>query len=128
MRHLTIAQVLDLHRRLLEQSGGIAGLRDRAGLESAVAQPWMTFGGADLYPTLAAKAGALCHALVQNHPFNDGNKRVGHAAMETMLVMNGFELDAGVDEQEATILAVASGQMNRPVLIAWVAQHLIPRR
>lgn len=79
MRYLTIAQVLELHRRVLEQSGGIAGLRDRAGLESAVAQPWMTFGGADLYPTLAAKAGAMCHALVQNHPFNDGNKRVGHA-------------------------------------------------
>ena len=64
----------------------------------------MSFGGAELYPTLAEKAAALCFSLVMNHPFVDGNKRIGHAAMETFLVMNGFEMNADVDDSESTIL------------------------
>ena len=63
-------------------------------LESAVAQPRQTFGGADLYPSLAAKAAALAHALDLGHPFVDGNKRIGHAAMEVFLMLNYFEIEA----------------------------------
>ena len=85
MRYLT----LELHRRLLAATGGASGIRDFGALESAVAQPKATFGGSDLYPTLPEKAAALCLALVQGHPFVDGNKRVGHGAMETFLVLNG---------------------------------------
>lgn len=80
MRYLTLAEVVDLHRRLLQATGGAPGIRDLGALESAVAQPKATFGGADLYPTLVEKAAALCVALVVGHPFVDGNKRVGHAA------------------------------------------------
>lgn len=69
-------------------------------LESATAQPRMTFGGEDLYPDFPAKAAALAFSLINNHPLVDGNKRIGHAALETLLVLNGFELDAGVDEAE----------------------------
>jgi death-on-curing protein len=69
-------------------------------LESATAQPRKTFGGEDLYPDLPAKAAALAFSLINNHPLVDGNKRIGHAALETLLVLNGFELDAGVDEAE----------------------------
>jgi death on curing protein len=85
----------------------------------------MTFGGSDLYPDLEAKAAALCYSLINNHPFVDGNKRAGHAAMETFLVLNGREIDAPVDEQERTMLAVASGNLNREGLVHWLRQHVV---
>lgn len=94
-------------------------------MESAVAQPQMTFGGDELYPTVATKAAALGHALISNHPFVDGNKRIGHAAMEVMLIFNGFEIASDVDEQERTILAVAAGELNREALASWLAGHLV---
>lgn len=124
MRYLTTEQVMDLHRLVIAQSGGSGGIRDLNALESAVAQPAMTFGGADLYPTVAAKAGAFAHSLIQNHPFIDGNKRIAHAAMEVFLVINGFEIDASIDDQEAAFIGVASGELSRAELTDWIAQHL----
>lgn len=127
MRHLSLAEVLFLHRWLIEQTGGSVGVRDLAALESAVAQPRMTFGGAELYAALVEKAAALCFSLVQNHPFVDGSKRVGHAAMETFLVLNGHELKASVDEAERVILRVASGTMSRAELAAWLKERVEPK-
>ena len=124
MRYLTLVEVLDLHRRIIETTGGVLGVRDLPGIESAVAQPQMTFAGKELYPTIEAKATALCFSLVMNHPFKDGNKRVGHASMETFLVMNGFEIVAAVEDAEKTILALAMGDLSREVLFAWVASHV----
>jgi len=126
MRFLTVEGVLELHRRVVEQSGGARGVRDRGALESSVAQPRMAFGGEDLYPDLAAKAAALGFLLVGNHPFVDGNKRIGHAAMETFLVLNGAELAADVDDQERTILSLAAGTLSRDEFTAWVAGHVVP--
>ena len=119
--------MLELHLLVVAQAGGADGLRDLGGLESAVAQPRATFGGADLYPTLAAKAAALGHALALNHAFVDGNKRVAHAALETFLVLNGYELAATVEDAEHTMLALASGELSREQLTTWVGQHLRPR-
>jgi death-on-curing protein len=124
MRHLSLAEVLELHRMVIEQAGGSLGLRDLGALESAVAQPRMTFGGNDLYPSLIDKAAALCFSLVKDHPFVDGNKRVGHAAMETLLVLNGFEIDAPTDEQEQLVLASAAGQLSREDLVQWLESHV----
>lgn len=125
-RYLTLAEVVDLHRRLLGATGGAPGIRDLGALDSAVAQPKTTFGGVDLYPSLAEKAGALGFSLVQNHAFVDGNKRVAHAAMETFLVLNGSEIHAGVDEQERLMLALAAGRIDRAELTDWLRQHLKP--
>ncbi len=116
MRYLKLNEVLDVQRRILEQSGGLAGIRDFGALESALAQPKMTFGGEDLYPTLVDKAVALGYSLINNHPFVDGNKRIGHAAMEIFLFLNGFEIEASLDEQEPIILGVASGSVKREAL------------
>jgi death-on-curing protein len=124
VRYLTLSEVLRLHERVVKQSGGSIGLRDRGGLESCVAQPHQSFGGEELYPTLADKAAALGFFLVANHPFIDGNKRIGHASMEVMLLLNGFELDADVDEQERVILAVAAGTMEREEFTRWVATKI----
>ncbi len=127
MRYPTLDEVLELHRLTLEQAGGMAGVRDLGMLESAIAQPYMTFDGEDLYPLIADKASALAFSLVKNHPFVDGNKRVGHAAMETFLVLNGHEIRADVDEQERVILGVAAGRLSREAFTAWVHGHLVKR-
>lgn len=120
MRHLSVAEVLTLHRLIMEQAGTTALLRDLGALESAVAQPRHSFAGEDLYPTLAAKAGALGFSLIQNHPFLDGNKRVGHAAIVAFLRINGQRLATSVDEAERTILGVASGELSREELVQWI--------
>jgi death on curing protein len=96
------------------------------GLESALAQPRMSFGGEELYPTLADKGAALAFTLIQNHPFVDGNKRIGHAALEAFLLLNGYELDAPVDNQEQVILEVAAGRMRRDIFAVWVEEHITP--
>jgi len=126
MRYLALAEVVELHRRLLEATGGAPGIRDLGALESAIAQPKATFGGVDLYPTLVEKAAVLGLALVQDHPFVDGNKRVGHAAMETFLVLNGAEVDAQVGDQERVMLDLAAGRIDRSQLTDWLRQHLRP--
>ena len=126
MRYVTLPEAVELHRRLLQATGGAPGIRDLGALESAVSQPRATFGGVDLYPTLVEKAAALCFSLIQNHPFLDGNKRVGHAAMETFLVLNGAEVDARVDDQEGVILDLAAGRIDRIQLVDWLRQHLKP--
>ncbi len=126
MRCLTVEEILELHRRVLAASGGSSGVRDLGAVESAAAQPRMSFGGQDLYLGLAEKAAALGFSLVCNPPFVDGNKRIGHAAMETFLVLNGWELIASVDEQEQVILTLAAGQLEREQFTAWVASHVQP--
>ena len=125
MRYLTFAELIELHRRIIEQSGGANGIRDLGLAESALAQPQMSFGGTELYPTLAEKAAALCFSLVMNHPFSDGNNRIGHAAMETLLVMNGFELNANVDDSESVILRLAAGELERTPFTEWVVKHVV---
>src|SRR5689334_190356 len=128
MRYLSLQEVISLHSLLIAQSGGISALRDRGALESAVAQPEASFGGQDLYPDLASKAAALGHSLIQNHPFVDGNKRVGHAAMEVFLLLNDHEIDASVDEQETIIIDVASGKLSRNELSVWLSKHVVARK
>ena len=123
MRYLTLAEVAILHERLLAETGGAGGVRDLGALESAVAQPRMTFDGQDLYPDLVAKATALAFSLIQNHPFIDGNKRIGHAAAATFLLLNGLALDAPVDDAERTILGVASGGVSRQAFDSWLRQR-----
>jgi death-on-curing protein len=128
VRVLILEEVLELHKRLLEQSGGSPGVRDRDALESALAQPVMSFGGSDLYPSLVEKAAALGFSLVKNHPFTDGNKRIGHAAMEVFLVLNGYEVAASVEEQEAIFLGLAAGELGRDEFVAWLEAHTVRRR
>lgn len=127
MRYLTLVEVLALHRQIIEQSTGALGIRDLGLLESAIAQPYMTFSSEDLYPTVIDKAVALGFSIIMNHPFVDGNKRTGHAAMETFLILNGLEIRASVDEQEQVILAVASGVIKREAFTTWLQQHTTAR-
>ena len=125
IQYLTLGQVLFLHQRLIEQFGGTSGIHDQNALESALAQPKMTFEGKEIYPSVAEKAAALCYSLINNHPFVDGNKRTGHAAMEVFLVMNGYEIEATVDTQEEIILNLASSKMERSDFLDWLKGNII---
>ncbi|MEO7841838.1 MAG: type II toxin-antitoxin system death-on-curing family toxin, partial [Anaerolineales bacterium] len=124
MRYLTVGEVLELYNRVMKQSGGSVGILNLGALESSVAQPRMTFNGEELYPTVLEKASALGYSIIQNHPFVDGNKRAGHAALETFLMLNGYEIFAGVDEQTEIVLGVAAGKIDRNMFTEWLRNHI----
>ena len=125
MRYLSLNEVLAIYQAVMKQSGGTYGLRNTGALQSALAQPRMTFGGQELYPTIVEKASALGFSLIRNHPFVDGNKRTGHAAIEVFLLLNGYELQADVDEQERVILQVAANEMDRDSFTAWLRTRVV---
>ncbi len=121
--YLSLEQVLALHRAQIARFGGSAGLRDRGGLESAVARAQMTFGGEDLYPDVPTKAAALMHSLVMNHPFVDGNKRVGaHAAIQFLLANRTAPLFSPQELVDIT-LSVARGEISAEALAIWFRQR-----
>jgi death-on-curing protein len=122
--YLSAGQLEHLHREQVRRYGGPSGLRDRGALEAACARPTMTFGGDDLYPDVAAKAAALMHSVVLNHPFVDGNKRVGAHAAVVFAAINGMECIATVEELVAITLAVARGDMQAEALAIWFRQRL----
>jgi death-on-curing protein len=125
MRYLTVEQVLFLHARLIEETGGSHGIRDIGLLESAVARPQATFGGEELYPDVFSKAAALMHSLIRNHPFIDGNKRTGITAAALLLRANGFRLEASNAELEALALRVARGEPDAAEAAVWLREHTV---
>lgn len=122
--YLSKAQVLALHKRILAEFGGLAGLRDRGALEAAVERPCMTFAGHELYPDIPAKAAALMHSLVCNHPFIDGNKRVGAAAAELFARANDLTLAADDDALFDVTMALANGRVSIEELTIWFRMNL----
>ena len=121
--YLTVEQVLFIHMRLIAETGGSAGLRDLALLESAVARSQATFDGDDLYPDVFAKAAALLDSLIRNHPFVDGNKRVGITAAGLFMRRNGRRLTASNVELERFTLQVARSELTLEEMAAWLCNH-----
>jgi death-on-curing protein len=124
--YLTAAQVLFIHARLLAETGGASGIRDLHLLESALARPQATFDGQDLYEDLHTKAAALMASLVNNHPFVDGNKRVGITAAALFLARNGIRFVAANQEVERFTLEVARGNLTIEKITDWFLQHTAP--
>jgi len=122
--YLSVDQALRLHEGLLKGFGGASGTRERGALEAALARPAATFGGEDLYVDLGAKAAALMHSIVLNHPFVDGNERAGVAAAEFFLMLNGGLVDASDEQLEALTLRLAAGQLAVEALAIWFRQRL----
>jgi len=121
--YLSVKQVLFLHMRLIEETGGAHGVRDLGLLRSAVARPHTTFAERELYPDLFYKAAALMHSLVLNHPMVDGNKRIGISAAAIFLELNGFVLSADQDEVKAFVLQVAQGRAKIDEIAKWLQAH-----
>ncbi len=113
---LSLDEVLEMHDQQIERYGGSPGLRDVAGLESAIATPRATFGGEFLHTSIPAMAAAYLFHLCQNHAFIDGNKRVGANAAITFLFMNDWEPSFNQEELVEVVLSVASGELRKAQL------------
>ena len=124
MKILSKQQILMLHSALLARSGGLDGIRDEGLLDSALNTPFQTFAEQDLYPTTLEKAARLGFGLIRNHPFLDGNKRIGTHAMLVFLDINSIPLAYGDDDLITAILSVASGTMDYAGLLRWLQSHL----
>ena len=122
---LSKQQILLLHSQLISENGGSDGLRDVGLLESAINSPFQQFGNEDLYPTIQQKASLLCFGLVNNHPFIDGNKRIGAHVMLVFLALNGIELEYTQYELSSTILKLASNEISYQQLTKWIINHQI---
>ncbi len=123
MEYLTVAEVLLLHARLIQRTGGSGGVRDVGLLESALARPRATFAGNDLYPALWDKAAALMESLIRNHPFVDGNKRVALSAAGIFLELNGHLLTATNDQALAFTRQVCREEMTLQEMATWLKVH-----
>ena len=123
MIRLTKSQVLLIHDQLIAETGGSSGLRDEGMLDSALSAPFQTFGGEDVYPSLQQKAARLCFGLVKNHPFVDGNKRIGAHVMLVFLALNGVELQHSQAELSDVILQLAAGEIDAEHLLRWILSH-----
>ena len=125
MKRLSKEQILMLHSQLIEEYGGSDGVRDYNLLDSALENPFQSFGREELYPTLQAKAARLGYGLIKNHCMIDGNKRIGTHAMLVFLAINGIELDYTQKELYETILAIADGSLEYEGLLKWILEHQV---
>lgn len=123
MIRLTTKQVISIHSSLIEATGGTDGVRDMGMLESALEAPFQTFDGKDLYPALIQKAARLGHSLISNHPFVDGNKRIGIHTMLVFLAVNGIEIECTQKELIDVGLSLADGTMDAEKLLIWLSLH-----
>jgi death on curing protein len=115
--------VLNIHTDLLQRYGGQAGIREKSLLESALAQPKMTFGGKYVHKTLYDKAAAYGYHICMNHPFIDGNKRVAFVLMNIFLQKNGYEIVADEEDVFTMMMELASGKITKNQLTAWLKEH-----
>lgn len=125
MRILEKRQILLFHKRLTGLYGGKCGVRDEALLDSALSAPFQTFGGRDLYPTALQKIVRTGCGLIKNHPFFDGNKRIGAHAMLALLKCNNIRLDYDAAELTDIIMQTADGSAGEQELLKWVREHVI---
>ena len=112
MIKLTVNDIMLLHEKIIDKTGGIRGIRDIGLLEMAASSPFASFGREDLYKTVEEKAEQLCNSLIRNHPFLDGNKRIGILAMLVFLDLNGKKFNTTNEEIISLGLNVAKGNEN----------------
>lgn len=115
--------ILLLHYLSIEDFGGSHGIRDEQLLLSAIARPYQTFDGKELYETTIKKAAALCESLILNHPFIDGNKRIGLLATLALLQNNGIRIEASDDELYSFIIEISTGNLSFEGIAVWIENH-----
>lgn len=116
--------VVALHSKIIKKTGGIDGVRDRFGLEAAVAAPLQSFGGDDFYPTTIDKIARLGYGLAANHAFIDGNKRIGALMTQLLLQWNGYRLVLNRGELADMFIAIADGSAGEFELLDWINKRI----
>ena len=123
MRGITVDQILRLHKKMTNMTGGAEGVRDIELLESAINNAYATFGGTDLYPSVEEKIASTCFSIISNHPFVDGNKRMGVYVMLILLELNGIKLEFSQSELISLGLSIADGKLKSSDIRNWIEQH-----
>lgn len=116
--------VIFIHRRIIQSTGGIDGLRDRAGLEAAIAAPLQSFAGQDFFPSDVEKIARLGYGLAANHAFLDGNKRIGAMMTQLLLKWNRYQLKLRQGELADMFISIADGNSSEEELLAWIQNHI----
>lgn len=116
---IVIEDVVALHRKSIIDFGGSHGIREVGLLESAIARPFQTFGGEDLYATIFEKAAALGESLIINHSFVDGNKRTGVLAMVSLLIEQGFYFTASSKDLYNFVISISTGSISFKEIVEW---------
>jgi death-on-curing protein len=128
MNYLYPKQVIYLHKQIIGATGGSHGVRDKGLMESAVYRPQSSFGGQDFYPDLFLKTAVLGYSLINNHPFVDGNKRVGFESMRLMLRMNGYDIHASQSNKYSFVMDIAEGNMGEQEIADWIKTNSTKQR
>ena len=123
MKRLTKTQILKMHSLLIQETGGSGGIRDEGLLDSALNLPFQSFDGEDIYKTIQAKAARLGFSLINNHPFVDGNKRIGILVMLVFLEINGIEIICTDEELIELGLGVGDSSVSYKDLLNWIIDH-----
>ncbi len=123
---ISAEQVLEIHKLVIDKFGGSSGLRDIGTLESAIARPFQTFGGGDLYPTIIEKAAAICESILINHPFVDGNKRTGYILMESILLFGQLRIKLTDEEIYPFVISISTGEKKYEDIVALLQQNIVP--
>ncbi len=121
---ISVRQVEEIHKILIDQFGGSHGVRDYGSLSSALSRPFQTFDDKELYPTPIEKAAALIESILINHPFVDGNKRTGYVLMRLLLIQHSFDIEASQDEKYQFVISIASGKSNFSDIVYWLQYHI----
>lgn len=122
---ISLQETLFIHEILINEFGGAMGLRDQGLLESALQRPHSMFDGKELYPDPIHKAAVLIEGIVRNHPFLDGNKRVGYTLMRLQLIHAGLDVKASQKEKFDFVIEIASGETDLEATIDWIQNHVI---
>lgn len=120
---ILIEDILQVHQFSITEYGGSNGVRDMGSLESAIARPFQTFGGEDLYPTIFEKAAALAESLIINHPFIDGNKRTGFLGMAALLQDDEYVLNATDEDAYDFTIKISTGETKFEQIVDWLKQN-----
>jgi len=122
---IPIKEVEQLHRILIDKFGGSHGVRDLEAIESAIARPFQTFDGNDLYPSVLEKAASLIESILVNHPFIDGNKRTGYTLLRIYLIQNGVDINASSDNKYEFVINIASGILKYEGILSWLKSNTV---
>lgn len=123
---IEINDAIQIHEILIYRYGGSSGIRDIKLLESAIARPFHTFDKKELYQFPEEKAAALIESILINHPFIDGNKRIGYVLMRLMLTEYGYDISSGQEEKYKFVISIAQGNIHFSEIVTWIRSNIIP--